>query len=165
MPPAKVRQEAHEKASRILANHRLLEEILKGHESIIQKRWEKKSRPQRLKILLDGWPDMPPTHRPDFAIFRKYKGKMNGIRPKERDAFMWPYINQEDLAKSKVLPLLLNARARHHPTHLAAADGDAMHLGKLVMAIVPIFLNEHVMILNGTMQDDEYGKLLRLERP
>ncbi|KAL7627940.1 hypothetical protein AAE478_002135 [Parahypoxylon ruwenzoriense] len=163
MPPAEVRREAREKSCRILANHRLLKEILKRHEAKIQKRWEKKTRPQRLKILLDCWPDMPTTHRPDFAIFRKYGGKMGRIRAQERGAFMWPYINQEDLAKTRSLPLLLNARGRNHPTNFAAADGDAMHLGKITAAVVAIFLNLHVMILNGTTRDEEYGKLLAWE--
>ncbi|KAH9986731.1 hypothetical protein F4779DRAFT_304859 [Xylariaceae sp. FL0662B] len=163
MSPAEVRREAREKSGSILANYRLLEEILERHEAKIRKRWEKKSRPQRLKILLDSWPDMPTTHRPDFASFRKHGGKMNRISNQERSAFMWPYINQEDLAKPKSLPLLLNARGRNHPTNFAAADGDAMHLGKVTMAIVAVFLNLHVMVLNGTTRDDEYGKLLAWE--
>ncbi|KAI1634877.1 hypothetical protein F4809DRAFT_490954 [Biscogniauxia mediterranea] len=163
VPPAKVRQEAREKSGRILANHRLLKEILKRHEAKIQKRWEKKTRPQRLKILLECWPDMPATHRPDFATFRKYGGKLDHIRAQERSAFMWPYINQEDLTKPKSLPLLLNARGRHHPSEFAAADGDAMSMGKVTMAIVAIFLNMHVMILNGTTRDEDYGKLLAWE--
>ncbi|KAI1447037.1 hypothetical protein F5Y02DRAFT_50465 [Annulohypoxylon stygium] len=160
LSPAEVRREAHEKSGKILANYRLLEEILKRHEDKIQKRWEKKSRAQRLNILLNSWPDMPISHRPDVASFIKYGGKMGCTPGQERGAFMWPYINQEDLIKPKSLPLLLNARGRNHPTNFAAADGDAMHLGHVTMAIIPGFLNQHVMVLNGTTRDDEYGELL-----
>ncbi|KAI0896191.1 hypothetical protein F4806DRAFT_502516 [Annulohypoxylon nitens] len=134
LSPAEVRREAHEKSGRILANYHLLEEILKRHEAKIQKRWEKKPRPQRLSILLSNWPDMPVSHRPD-----------------------------EDLAKPKSLPLLLNARGRNHPTNFAAADGDAMHLGKVTMAVIPIFLNLHVMVLNGITKDKECGELFAWE--
>ena len=73
---------------------------------------------------------------------------------------MWPYINQEDLAKSKTLPLLLNSRARHHPSAFAAADCEAMHLGNITMAIVPIFLNNHIMTLNGMTQKVDYGRIV-----
>lgn len=34
---------------------------------------------------------------------------MDCLRAHERGAFMWPYINQEDLANPKSLPLMLNA--------------------------------------------------------
>ncbi|KAL1863080.1 hypothetical protein VTK73DRAFT_6460 [Phialemonium thermophilum] len=163
LSPSQVRREAGERSSRILANYRLLNDIMSRHEAKIQKRWEKKTRSQRLKILLDCWPNLPKTHRPDFAIFRRYGGKMGRVSDQERGAFIWPYINQEDLARTKSLPLLLNARGRNQPTEFAAADCDAMHLGKVTMAVVPIFLNEHVMVLNGTKRDDEYGKLLAWE--
>lgn len=38
-----------------------------------------------------------------------------------------------------------------------------MNLGTVTMAIVAIFLNKHVIILNGTTRDEEYGKLLAWE--
>ncbi|KAI5919459.1 hypothetical protein F4810DRAFT_505420 [Camillea tinctor] len=163
MQPAEVRREARERSTRILENYHLLKGILERHEVKIQKRWEKKTRPQRLKILLHCWPNMPATHRPDFASFQKHGENMGRMQTQERGAFMWPYINQEDLAKPKSLPLLINARGRNHPSDFAAADGDAMHLGKVTMAIVAGFLNLHVMILNGTTQDEEYGKVLAWE--
>ncbi|KAH9886881.1 hypothetical protein F4778DRAFT_797768 [Xylariomycetidae sp. FL2044] len=160
LAPAEVRRDARRKAGTILSNYHLLRAILERHEVKIQKRWEKKTRAQRLKILLQCWPDMPTTHRPDFAMFRKYGGQIKSIRPQDRSAFVWPYINQEDLTKTRPFPLLLNARGRNHPTHFAAADGDAMHLAKVTMAVVPVYLNEYVMILNGITMDEDYGKLL-----
>lgn len=38
-----------------------------------------------------------------------------------------------------------------------------MHLGKITTAIVPIYLNEYVMVLNGMTGPDEYGKLVAWE--
>lgn len=73
---------------------------------------------------------------------------------------MWPYINKEDLTKPKTLLLLLNSRGRHPPSAFAAADIDSMHLGKVLGAIEPVFLNSYVFILNGATTADEYGKLL-----
>ncbi|GES61296.1 C2H2 and C2HC zinc finger [Aspergillus terreus] len=68
------------------------------------------------------------------------------------------------MVNPKMLPLLLNARGRHSPSHFAAADVDAVHLGFVTKAVVPIFLNGHVMILNGvTGNHRDYGKLMAWE--
>ncbi|KAH8198824.1 hypothetical protein TruAng_006992 [Truncatella angustata] len=103
---------------------------------------------------------MPATHRPDFAAFRKHAGNLNAVAVQHRGSFIWPSINQEDLGDPKTLPLLLDARGRTHPNESAAADGEAMHLRKVTMAIVPIFLNQYVMILNGVTQQEDYGRLV-----
>ena len=104
---------------------------------------------------------MPAVHRPGFDAFRKESELNRDKGTKYRGYFMWPYINQEDLLNTKTLPLLLNARGRYPPSHFAAADIDAIRLGVVSKAIVPFFLNEHVMILNGFNENTrEYGKLL-----
>ncbi|KAJ5358486.1 uncharacterized protein N7496_010899 [Penicillium cataractarum] len=87
---------------------------------------------------------MPTMHRPDFEAFRK-----------ESEA------DPDRGTKYRTLPLLLNARGRHPPSHFAAADIDAMHLGLVTKAIVPIFLNQYIMVLNGITENLlEYGKLV-----
>lgn len=73
---------------------------------------------------------------------------------------MWPYINQEDLLKPKALLLLLNTRGRNPPHDFAGADYEAMHLGLVSKKLVPVFLNEYVMILHGAYDAGEYGKLI-----
>ncbi|KAJ1712176.1 hypothetical protein NYO67_5650 [Aspergillus flavus] len=138
--------------------------IIQRHEATIQKRWSKKTRQQRLNVLLSAWPDMPAIHRPDFDAFRRESASDRVRGTKYRVHFMWPYVNQEDLLNTKALPLLLNSRGRHPPSHFAAADMDAMHLGLVSKAIVPIFLNRHVLILNGMTENTRhYGQLVAWE--
>lgn len=61
----------------------------------------------------------------------------------------------------KTLLLLLNARGRNPPSHFAAADNDALRLGKVTQGIVGIFLNEYTMILNGITENTrDYGTLV-----
>ncbi|KAI0398954.1 hypothetical protein F4802DRAFT_603444 [Xylaria palmicola] len=158
--PTEIRREAKDRSANIFAYHEKLRGILERHEATIQKRWEKKTRTQRLSVLLQAWPDMPLTHRPDFAAFRKHAGNLNGVALQHRSSFVWPIINQEDLGDPKTLPLLLNSRGRHHPHLFAASDGEVMHLGKVTMAIVPIFLNQYVMTLNGMARQEDYGRLI-----
>ena len=145
------RKEARARVHRIYETHDRLHLILDGHEATIQKRWAKKTKPQRLKILLSAWPNMAPNHRPDFEAFRRAsergdKASLSG--PQYRDFFLWPYINQEDLSGPKSLPLLLNARGRNVPSAFAAADALSQKFGMVISAIVPIFLNCHTMFLN-----------------
>ncbi|KAI0854223.1 hypothetical protein F5Y00DRAFT_222564 [Daldinia vernicosa] len=158
--PTQVRQEAQARSSNVFSNYINLREILMRHEATIQKRWIKKTKQQKQKILLDAWPDMAVTHRPDFdAIWRtgnSHGGKSGG---KFRDYCLLPQINQEDLLKPKTLLLLLNARGRNSPPEFASADIEAMHLGIVTKSIRPIFLNEHTMALNGAHNASEYGKL------
>ncbi|KAI0809327.1 hypothetical protein GGR55DRAFT_689508 [Xylaria sp. FL0064] len=159
-PPSEVRREANARSANIFAYYERLQGILERHEATIRKRWEKKTRTQRLSILLQAWPGMPLTHRPDFAAFRNHAGNLNSAAIKHRSSFIWPIINQEDLGDPSTLPLLLNSRGRNHPHVFAASDGEGMHLGKVTMAIVPICLNEYVMTLNAMTRREDYGRLI-----
>ncbi|KAI0444142.1 hypothetical protein F4803DRAFT_512780 [Xylaria telfairii] len=161
--PSEVRREARDRSTNIFAYFGKLHTILERHELTIQKRWEKKTRTQRLGVLLQAWPGMPPTHRPDFAAFRKHAGNLNSVAIQHRSSFVWPIINQEDLGDPKTLTLLLNSRGRNLPHIFAASDGEGMHLGIVTMAIVPIFLNEYVMTLNGIARQEDYGRLIAWE--
>ncbi|CAH0044960.1 unnamed protein product [Clonostachys solani] len=154
-------QEAKQKASSIFANYDTLNAILLRHESIIQSRWTKKKRTQQAEVLDKAWPGMAEIHRPDLVALYK-KAKLSGPADVKAhiDSFKWPHINKEDLLKPRSLLLLLNARGRHQPTEFAAADFEAMHLGLAAKKVMPIYLNEHVMILHKISDREKYGTLL-----
>ncbi|EAA32429.1 hypothetical protein GE21DRAFT_7472 [Neurospora crassa] len=160
--PDAVRRTAKERRDSIFASYAKLHDILERHEDTIQKRWAKKKKAQRLQILLKAWPNMAPNHRPDFEAFLKESEQQRMSGTKYKDWFMWPYINQEDLSRPRLLPLLLNSRGRHHPCTFAAIDATNTKFAFVTKAVVPIFLNEHTMILNGVDEKhpDDYGKLL-----
>jgi hypothetical protein len=157
-----VRQLCSERSGRILANHDRLGCILDRHEATIRKRWAKKSRRQRQQILLGAWPDMPAMHRPDFAAFRRESPAQRASGTQFRDRYLWPYVNQEDLLRTKSLLLLLDARGRHPPCDFAAADREAMRLGRVTKAIVPVCLLGYTVTLNG-VSGPEYGRLVAWE--
>ncbi|VUC31836.1 unnamed protein product [Clonostachys rosea] len=155
-------QEAKQKSSSIFANYDTLNAILLRHEGIIQSRWTKKKRAQKLKVLDRAWPGMAKYHRPDLQAdveerVRHWRGKIFNARIED---YKWPYINKEDLLKTRSLILLLNARGRHQPSEFAAADFEAMHLGYTAGKVIPIVVNEHVMILHGVLDREKYGTLL-----
>ncbi|RWA07322.1 hypothetical protein EKO27_g7783 [Xylaria grammica] len=160
--PAEVRKEAHARSRNVFASYETLRAILFRHELTIQKRWSKKTRQQRQKVLLDTWPDMPASHRPDFEAFRR-TNRAQGLSVSGhlfKSHYTWPHINQEDLLKPKTLPLLLNARGRNPPVSFAAADFESMHLGLVSKNLSPVFLNCYTMALHGARDASEYGKLV-----
>lgn len=158
------RREAKARSRRIFDSHSDLHAILERHEATIQKRWMKKTKSQRQTILLKAWPNMATTHRPDFDKIRKRawtspEGFVT-ISQGYRECFMWPYINQEDLCKPKTLPLLMNARGRHNPCDFAAADGHTLRLAIWFRVVVLSGMTKDIMILNGAVGPDEYGRIL-----
>ena len=157
--PQEVRSKARVLSEKVLGNWKLLSNIIERHEATIQKRWIKKTKEQRKKILLGAWPKMSLSHRPDFAAFKTKPAGQTG--DSRRGAYMWPYINLEDLLKSKVLfLLLLNSRGRNKPDAFAQADLNACRFGLITSALVPVFLNEHVMMFTGRDTPETYGELI-----
>lgn len=114
---------------------------------------------QKLKVLLAAWPDMSSVHRPDFQAFRNEQPAQREQATRYRDAYMWPYINQQDFLRPRTLLLMLKSR-KAHPSAFAATDGEAMHMDITSKAVIPIFLDEYTMVLNGVQGQSEYGRLL-----
>lgn len=160
-----LQKEARSRSKRIFAQYDVLQNILDRHEATIQKRWTKKTRQQRQKILLDVWPNMSPARRPDFEAFRhtnrsSVQPGSRALSAKYRDAYMWPYINVEDLVDPRCFLLLLKSRGRNPPPRFAGADSAAMRLGKVSRNLIPVFLNMYTMILHRANNAEEYGKLV-----
>lgn len=116
-----IRKTIKETADRIFANYYELQAIIERHEATIQKRWSKKSNMKRRSVLLGAWPQMASDHRPDVELVRRKKpGQIfTGV---ERDAFLMPFINLQDLSKTEPLLLMLNSRARNPPHTFAHLD-------------------------------------------
>ncbi|EON69971.1 hypothetical protein W97_09236 [Coniosporium apollinis CBS 100218] len=168
--PAQVEREARSRAGKIFEDWTTLNALLERYEEVLRKRWAKKTKEQRKKILLTAWPNMSATHRPDFQVLRdKSRQQAAGGQSiiasaaQSREAFLWPYINLEDLTKSKALLLFLNARGRHLPHTFAYCDIDAAHVGYVSHTIVPPFLNEYTMLFNSQTTPETYGRLYSWE--
>jgi plasmid maintenance system killer protein len=158
--PGQVKKQAIKRSIQIFKDWELLKAILDRHEATIHKRWTKKTKNQRVKILLAGWPNMSVSHRPHNEAFREENEHQREASTKFREAYLWPYINLEDLSKPKTLPLFLQTRGRNTPDAFAIADQDAAHLGYVTKAIVPVFLNEYTMMFTNRKTPEKYGELL-----
>lgn len=80
-----------------------------------------------------------------------------------RDAYLWPHINQEDLSKPRILPLLLNARGHHGPSVFALADIGSAHFGIVSQAVVPMFRNQHITYFRESDFPLRNGRLVSWE--
>jgi hypothetical protein len=137
-----------------------LNKILKRFEGQIQKRWTKRNNSQRLSVLLQAWPHMSATHRPEFATLRKISVNNNKRRPnqaREKAAYLWPYINQEDLVQSHNLLIFLNSRGRHLPDKFAFGDQHQASAGKPCGTSE---VDKYKMSLHGQRSPKTYGLLV-----
>lgn len=159
-----VRADATVRVRSIATAFNTLNSIVRRHERTIQKRWGKKTRQQRVKILIAAWPNMARGHRPEFQAYLEERTLQNF---EYREHYIWPYINQEDLGGPRPLLILLNARARHPPSMFAGADLGAMHIGILLGAITPVTLKDedYAMVLHGVTRSVDYGRLQALKTP
>ncbi|TGO53824.1 hypothetical protein BCON_0117g00170 [Botryotinia convoluta] len=112
-------QEAKERSIEVLSQWNRLRQILERHEDLIRKRWMKRSKVSRSRIILQIWPGLPATHRPDLQSLIAERYKLKKEDTKFRDAYLWPHLNIEDL------------------------------LGRFNSAIPLAFLNLHFMELDG----------------
>lgn len=110
--PEDARRETSARRLNLFDNYETLQKILDRFEDLIRKRWMKKTQEQRKKLLLDAWPQMPRAHRPDFQAQRRERADQSQFR----DSYLWPHMNQEDLARGRILLQLLNARGRNPPS-------------------------------------------------
>ena len=99
---------------------------------------------------MKAWPKMEVNHRPDLAMLWKELRQAQGKEEDVREAFMWPYINLEDLSKGKVLPLFLQARACNPPHAFAELDWSAMRLGLSISVITPCSVNGRFSLTKST---------------
>ncbi|KAF9928818.1 hypothetical protein FBU30_002089 [Linnemannia zychae] len=153
---AEVRKEARGRVTNIFKDWRLLNSIVLRHEDTIQKRWFKKTREQRKSILLAAWPNMSAAHRPDIEAF--VREKSHGPAP-NKEPYLWPYINQEDLLKPKLFLTFLNARARNFPSAFSAADETSFQFATTSRKVMAAFLNEYTMMFTGRNTPETYGQL------
>ncbi|KAE8453917.1 hypothetical protein EG329_007693 [Mollisiaceae sp. DMI_Dod_QoI] len=160
--PTEVRKEARERSTEVISRWSELRQILDRHEEMLRKRWLKKTKSQRTAILLQAWPKMASVHRPDYDAFLREDALSEPNRIKFREAYIWPYINIEDLSKGKTLLLFLNSRGRYSPRMFAHADFEAMRLGHVSGAVIPVFLNLYTMFLDGETIET-YGHLVAWE--
>lgn len=102
---------------------------------------------------------MPAKHRPDYEALRREGSKLKSQATQYREAYIFPYMNVEDLVKGKSLLLFMSARGRNPPHMFAHADAEAMRVGRVSGAVIPAFINLHTLLLEGDTVNT-YGKLV-----
>lgn len=163
---AEARLRINKLSTTIFSTKEKIMRILQARESRLQQRWAKKSKEQRIKILRAAWPEIPGRHGAGVHEILQsicpQSCKPTGY-PKSDAIYKWPYLNLEDLAHGRNLPLLLNSRGRNNPDVFAYADLAACELGRENEKIKVAWLPRHLMMLNGQDRPEVYGKLTHWE--
>jgi hypothetical protein len=158
--------EAHRRAYQVFDHWSMLNAILLEHENTLRTRWIKKTREQRKKILLTAWPQMAESHRPDMQAVGRESVEQRRARTNFRNAFLFPYINLEDLLKSKNLLLFFQSRGHNLPDVFAHHDLMAAIIGRRSTAIQPLYIDGYTMFFSGALVPETYGKIVAWqERP
>ncbi|KAI2777526.1 hypothetical protein F4815DRAFT_481069 [Daldinia loculata] len=172
-PNTKVIQDAEELelkaralSKRIFVCREELRNLLDSHWIDISRRWNKYKLLRRERVLRGAWPNMIPA--------RLSKDPLSGSVPVTdlnilKEAYMWPYINLEDLLPGDRLLLFMESRSRKHPSVFVHSDlldsKSAVETG-----IVSInYLDNNLMRLDAGGGDDkdtrsEYGRLETFSR-
>ncbi len=159
MSPTRARQVATKHAKEILASWKELHHILERQEGVIRRRWMKRNKEQRKKILLTAWPNMNKWHRSDFQrVFHPSKKR----DPDDEEIYKWPHVNLEDLVEARPLLLLLNARGRTAPRFFAHADQVSFDIGRQYDQITQYLVPCRTMFLIDGKDVDSYGRLAPL---
>ncbi|KAF2818287.1 hypothetical protein CC86DRAFT_472923 [Ophiobolus disseminans] len=150
--PEVVRRDARQLATELFKDYATLNKIVERHEGTMRTRWSKKSNSQKKKMLLEAWPNMSTHHRPDVEAWRQ--------RAESREAYLWPYINLEDLIQRNTMLLLLHFRGRYHPREFIHSDLEQAALGRASGTTMPAFLNEYTMYFHRGETANGYGDLI-----
>lgn len=134
-----------------------LRHIMAWKESVIRKRWAKKTKEQRKRIMQAAFPSIPVEHRSDLREILNFS-----TASQENPAFTLPHMSVEDLLPVNRLPLFLNARGRNLPYIFAHADGASFAPGDMHQKIPYKAVKGHMMLLAGHDFPKTYGQLVRL---
>lgn len=158
--PEEAAREAHTRATNVLESWRTLNRIIGLHKKTLEERWLNSSPSLRQSILLQAWPQMSDTHRPDLWALERESQEQRQAGTAYKDAFMWPQINLKDLKDQERLLVFMNSRARSPPHVFATADLETIRTGQLSKAIQGVFLPGHDIIMAG-QSAETYGKIYR----
>jgi hypothetical protein len=132
-----------------LSDWQILRKIVERHAEVLEEGWMKKTRKKQKEILLEAWPNMSASHRPDFGAYRQENTGRHWMGLSNfQEGYMWPYINQDDLSTRSLVVFILS-RARNPRSMFAHADIDATRLGSIGHFIPElIFLSNYTLFMN-----------------
>ena len=108
---------------------------------------------------------MSSTHRPEFYALKIESEQQRRSATRFRDAYLFPYINLEDLLKAKNMLLLFHSRGHTNPNIFAFFDLETQQIGRTSGAITPSYLTNYTMLLTGETSPTTYGRLLSWDDP
>ncbi|CAD6586423.1 MAG: hypothetical protein ASARMPREDX12_002366 [Alectoria sarmentosa] len=91
---------------------------------------------------------------------QKVQRILDNFEFRQRDAYLLPYVNLEDLSAPKNLMLLLDARSQHTPDVFAWSDSSTSIMANTVQAVHVPRVVGHSMLLTGQSTRYTYGTIV-----
>ncbi|KAJ7723908.1 hypothetical protein B0H16DRAFT_1472654 [Mycena metata] len=145
--------------SQLFASWGRLQKIVLAHEETIQKRWKKRTGAKRKQLLQEIEPTLPEQHAPEITALSQPSATQ------KLGAFLFPYLNLEDLSINNGVQFLglLHARTHYPPSQFAWFDYNTLHFGIVVGGIDRYHAMDCGMIVFG--DESTYGKVLEYSEP
>ncbi|KAJ7771010.1 hypothetical protein DFH07DRAFT_768409 [Mycena maculata] len=158
--PEQASQRANKVRHELFKSWYRLKAIILAHEDTIQKRWKKRTAVKRKKLLQEINSKLPMEHAPEIAALGAPEKSED-----DRDVFVLPYLNLEDLSVNNGTQFLglLHARAHHFPSEFVWFDDDTIHFGIVAGGIHRYHAVDCAMIAFG--DEATYGKVLPYPDP
>jgi hypothetical protein len=104
----------------------------------------------QIAILLAAWPNMAPSHRPDFEGFKREEnsGRPGGVTM-FREWFLWPAINLKDLTMKQSFLYFIHGRGRNLQGTFARSDFNSTGIAHASQAVRMLFISGQTMFLDG----------------
>ncbi|KAJ7752995.1 hypothetical protein B0H16DRAFT_1418853 [Mycena metata] len=159
LSPREASQRAEGIRSHLFASWGRLQKIVLAHEETIQKRWKKRTGAKRKQLLQEIEPTLPEQHAPEITALSQPSATQ------KLNAFLFPYLNLEDLSINNGVQFLglLHARTHYAPSQFAWFDYNTLHFGIVVGGIDRYHAMDCGMVVFG--DEDTYGKVLEYSEP
>ena len=159
--PSEAHATIHSRSSNILTSWKQLNEILIRYEDSIRNRWMDQTPAQRWDTLRYLWPKKPPSRHYRLEAFHRSTKGIGAQTQRIGTPSCGLTSIRKTSASTNPMLLLLNSHGRHHPSRLAALDGESLHLAYASSVIKSVAFGPTAMRLNGveSMDPEEYGRV------
>lgn len=109
----RIEQELKKLSTSALSSYEALKNIVDAHFACLYRRWTKKAKTKRQDMLIRAWGKMPDHMCEDFNLYSN--AVTEHLSEYQRNVYLLPQINGEQLRQDTALPAWLFSRAQNPP--------------------------------------------------
>lgn len=157
----RIQQRAQLLTSSATSQYNELKKLTDSHFNQFQRRWMRKTNKQRRNVFKEAWGQMPENVCEGLTLFRA--GVTRGMDDNQKNSYLLPELNLEQLRSDVALPTWVFSRSRHPPWKFLRFDFLRTTLagnGTYLMVWPKDQLNGRLFEVNVDATPQSYGKLI-----